>query len=103
MEAAMVQTMALVAPSRQGAKARPLHSIRVMVGNGTDTGYAQGVDGDEILRVLRALDAEAVDYALIRVATPKALYDLKKGTVRPLDHQDAAMLRQAFDLKDEGR
>lgn len=37
----------------------------------------------------------------IRVATPGALYRLKKDTIRPLDHQDAAMLRQAFDIKDE--
>lgn len=37
----------------------------------------------------------------VRVATPKALYDLKKGTVRPLDRQDAVMLRQAFDLEDD--
>jgi hypothetical protein len=38
----------------------------------------------------------------ICVATPKALYRLKKGTIRPLDHQDAAMLRQAFNLEDDG-
>ncbi len=35
------------------------------------------------------------------VATPRALYDLKKGTVRPLDHQDAEALRQQFDLEEE--
>jgi len=38
----------------------------------------------------------------VRVATPRALYNLKKGTIRPLDHQDATMLRQAFDLEDDG-
>jgi acylphosphatase len=37
----------------------------------------------------------------IRVATPGALYRLKRGTIRPLDHQDAAMLRQAFGIEDE--
>lgn len=36
-----------------------------------------------------------------RVATPSALYRLKKGTVRPLDRQDAAALRERFNLKDE--
>ena len=38
----------------------------------------------------------------VNVATPAALYRLKKGTVRPLDHQDAAALRERFNLKDEG-
>ena len=38
----------------------------------------------------------------VRVATPAALYRLKKGTVRAKDHQDAAALRQRFNLKDEG-
>lgn len=35
------------------------------------------------------------------VATPRALYRLKKGTLRPLDHQDAAALRAKFGLVDE--
>jgi hypothetical protein len=37
----------------------------------------------------------------VRVATPAALYRLKKGTVRAKDHQDAAALRDRFNLKDE--
>ena len=37
----------------------------------------------------------------ISVATPKALYDLKRSTLRPLDHQDAAALRERFGLKDD--
>jgi hypothetical protein len=37
----------------------------------------------------------------VRVATPLALYRLKRGTVRPLDHHDAEALRQAFDLEEE--
>jgi hypothetical protein len=36
----------------------------------------------------------------VRVATPSALYRLKRGTVRPLDHQDAAAIRQRFHLKE---
>ncbi len=48
------------------------------------------------------VEAEMKDVAgvLVRVASPDALYRLKKDTVRPIDRQDAAMLRQAFDLKD---
>lgn len=37
----------------------------------------------------------------VRVATPAALYRLKKDTVRAIDHQDAAALRERFQLKDE--
>ncbi len=37
----------------------------------------------------------------VHVATPAALYRMKKGTVRAKDHQDAAALRQRFALTDE--
>ena len=37
----------------------------------------------------------------VRVATPKALYRLKKRTVRAQDQLDAAALQERFDLKDE--
>ncbi len=37
----------------------------------------------------------------VRVATPWALYRLKRGTVRPLDHQDAAMIKDRFNLRDD--
>lgn len=37
----------------------------------------------------------------VRVATPQTLYRMKKDTVRPIDHADAAALREAFQL-DEG-
>ncbi|MEZ5318707.1 MAG: hypothetical protein R2752_15010 [Vicinamibacterales bacterium] len=49
------------------------------------------------------VEAEVKAFEGVRgtVATPAALYRLKKGTVRPLDRQDAAALRQQFDLKDE--
>jgi hypothetical protein len=50
------------------------------------------------------VDAEIKDIAgiRVRVATPAALYRLKKGTVRAKDHQDAAALRDRFGLDDEG-
>jgi hypothetical protein len=49
------------------------------------------------------VEAEIKDVAGVKVsvATPSAIYRLKKGTIRALDHQDAAMLRQAFNLKDD--
>lgn len=49
------------------------------------------------------VDAEVkeVDGTQVRVATPAALYHLKKGTVRALDRADAAALRERFGLKDE--
>ena len=37
----------------------------------------------------------------VRVATPRALYHLKKDTVRPLDRLDAAALRERFNLRDD--
>jgi hypothetical protein len=42
------------------------------------------------------------DGTQVRVATPAALYRMKKGTVRSQDHVDAAALRERFNLKDEG-
>ena len=49
------------------------------------------------------IDAELkeIEGTQVKVATPAALYRLKKGTVRPQDHADAAALRQRFQLKDE--
>jgi hypothetical protein len=37
----------------------------------------------------------------VRVASPKALYRLKRSTIRPLDRRDAEALRQRFDLAEE--
>lgn len=42
-----------------------------------------------------------IDGTLVRVATPAALYRLKKGTVRLQDQADAAALRERFNLSDE--
>ncbi len=38
---------------------------------------------------------------VVRVASPRMLYRMKKDTVRPQDHADAARIRDAFDLEDE--
>jgi hypothetical protein len=42
-----------------------------------------------------------VDGQLVRVATPRTLYRMKRGTVRPLDHADAAWLARTFELDAE--
>jgi len=49
------------------------------------------------------IDAQIKDVqgTKVRVATPLALYRLKKDTVRVQDHVDAAALKERFDLKDE--
>jgi hypothetical protein len=49
------------------------------------------------------VDAETkeVEGIRVQVATPLALYRLKKGTARAKDRQDAAALRERFQLKPE--
>lgn len=49
------------------------------------------------------VDAEikAAEGIHVPVATPAALFRLKRRTVRPLDQQDAAMLRERFHLQAE--
>lgn len=37
----------------------------------------------------------------VSVATPTALYRLKRDTVRPIDRQDAAVLRERFGIHEE--
>ena len=48
-----------------------------------------------------AAETKEVEGIRVHVATPAALYRLKKDTVRPLDHQDAEALRQRFDLEED--
>jgi len=64
---------------------------------------------DVLTRLGEAARFETVDAEIkeiegtrVRVATPAALYRLKKGTVRAIDRQDAAALRERFTLEDEG-
>jgi len=49
------------------------------------------------------IESEVIEVQGVRVlaATPQALYKLKKDTVRPIDRQDAAALRERFKLRDE--
>jgi hypothetical protein len=46
-------------------------------------------------------ETKQIEGIRVRVATPAALFRLKKGTLRPLDRQDAEALRQRFGLKEE--
>lgn len=48
-----------------------------------------------------AAEIKEIQGIKVRVATPLALYRLKKGTIRIQDRADAALLRERFDLKDE--
>ncbi len=68
-------------------------------------------DSDLYLDLLTKLDEFAsfesveavttkVEGVRVRVATPRALYRLKAGTLRPLDQRDAAILRRRFDLEE---
>jgi hypothetical protein len=49
------------------------------------------------------VDAELKEVAgvCVRVATPAALYALKKDTVRAKDREDAAAIRERFSVKDD--
>ena len=46
-------------------------------------------------------EIKEIEGTRVRVATPAALYRLKKGTIRAQDQLDAAALRAHFNLKDE--
>ena len=46
-------------------------------------------------------EVKEIDGTQVSVATPSALYKLKKGTVRLQDQADAAALRDRFHLRDE--
>ena len=46
-------------------------------------------------------ETKVIDGIRVRVATPRALYRLKRRTVRALDRQDAEALRERFALGEE--
>ena len=47
------------------------------------------------------VEEKAVGAVRVRLATPQTLYRMKKDTVRPIDHADAAALRAAFGLEED--
>jgi hypothetical protein len=48
------------------------------------------------------IEAMPVDVGgvIARVATPRTLYRMKQGTIRPIDQADAAALRERFELEE---
>jgi hypothetical protein len=50
-----------------------------------------------------SLESERVAFGQVTVSvvTPSMLYRMKRGTVRPKDHVDAARIAQRFGLKEE--
>lgn len=58
----------------------------------TRLGHTASLDGIES-------ETKEVEGIHVPVATPAALYRMKKDTVRPLDRRDAAALRERFNLK----
>ena len=71
-------------------------------------------DGDLYLDIMTRLgdafawkdlevESKVVEKIQVRVVTPGTLYRMKKDTLRPLDHADAAALARSFDLGDDGR
>ena len=51
----------------------------------------------------RDIEAERITMGEVEVnvATPRTLFRMKKGTVRPLDHADARALQRRFGPEDE--
>ena len=47
-------------------------------------------------------EIKEIEGTRVPVGAPAALYRLKKGTIRAVDRQDPAALRERFNLKDEG-
>jgi hypothetical protein len=47
-------------------------------------------------------EVKEVEGIRVRLATPAALYRLKKDTIRPLDRRDAEALRERFGLGGDG-
>lgn len=69
-------------------------------------------DGDLVIDLMTRLGdafrfedlaAEVVSWegVNVRVATPEALYSMKKGTMRPVDRADAAELRERFGIQEK--
>ena len=47
------------------------------------------------------VDEKPIEGVIVRVATPRTLYRMKRNTVRDIDRADALALRAAFDLNVE--
>lgn len=60
------------------------------------TRIGEAVEYEDLEVVVRDIDGVSV-----RIASPATLYRMKRNTVRPLDHADAAALAREFDLETE--
>lgn len=49
------------------------------------------------------IETKIVENVSVRVVTPSTLYRMKKDTVRPLDHADAAALAREFNLDEDAK
>ena len=57
--------------------------------------------GDAVRFETVQTEVKSIEGIRVTVATPAALYRLKKGTARAKDHEDAAALRQRFALPED--
>lgn len=71
-------------------------------------GTPDGFNLDIVSRIGEAFAFEDVESQLltfagipVRVATPRMLYRMKRDTVRPIDHADAADLKRKFGIEDD--
>ena len=91
-------------PEIQQIRAEDLGGEYAVVRYGTPDGFAV----DLVARVGEAFrfeDVESETLVLgglpVRIATPRMLYRMKKDTLRPIDHADAADLKAKFALRDD--
>jgi hypothetical protein len=84
-------------------RAEDLAGEYAVVRYGTPDGFAVDLVA-RIGEVFAYADIDSEEITLegtpVRIATPRMLYRMKKDTVRPLDHADAADLRAKFGLED---
>jgi hypothetical protein len=57
--------------------------------------------GDAVSFDTVAAETKRIEGIRVSVASPAALYRMKRGTIRALDRQDAEALRQRFGLEEE--
>jgi hypothetical protein len=88
----------------QQIRAEDLAGDYAVVRYGTPDGFAV----DLVARVGEAFrfdDVESETLVIgdvpVRIATPRMLYRMKKNTLRPIDHADAADLKAKFGLGDD--
>lgn len=90
-------------PHIDDIRAEDLAGDYAVVRYGTPDGFAI----DLVARVGEAFRFEDIESDMlmlgdvpVRIATPGMLYRMKKDTLRPIDHADAADLKSKFDIGD---